>query len=275
MFRQKVFDILLGMKDTQYTFQHLVKLRSEIFELTSFLKVTDPAKSVSDGYFFIKTRVYAFSPEYAPYQTKMEAELKRLCLEWETCRKALSLQYQEIVPKVARKFFSSNDDLEDLCQEGQKGLLRAIDLYDPDFGVPFEAYATLWIKKFIRQMVTGCGGLIRLPDSTLKKNRKIYEKNNLPKYQALGEDCFTVSDPNAEEIFITQETSRFLNEAINKLPPIKRQLINQRFLKSKKKSLEKISQEIGLSRERVRQLETEALKSIKKKFEANDRRTSH
>ncbi len=73
-----------------------------------------------------------------------------------------------LVKKIAETFLDwglrNGFELMDLIQEGNLGLLRAIETFDPEKGFKFSTYATWWIRQFIRNAVAN-GGLIRLPVS--------------------------------------------------------------------------------------------------------------
>ncbi len=68
-----------------------------------------------------------------------------------------------LVIKVARRFSGRGLDFEDLVQEGNLGLIRAAQLFDPDKGARFSTYATMWIIQSISRGVDNHGRVIRLP----------------------------------------------------------------------------------------------------------------
>lgn len=68
-----------------------------------------------------------------------------------------------LVIKVAKRFLGRGLDFEDLVQEGNLGLIRAAQLFDPDKGARFSTYATMWIIQFISRAVDNQGRIIRLP----------------------------------------------------------------------------------------------------------------
>lgn len=69
-----------------------------------------------------------------------------------------------LVVSIARNYRSPGVDLADLVQEGNLGLLRAVERFDPDFGVRFSTYATYWIRQAVRQGLSRLGHAIALPD---------------------------------------------------------------------------------------------------------------
>lgn len=81
----------------------------------------------------------------------------------EYARTELLVRNQGLVGKVARKYFETGLTHEDLMQEGQIGLLKAIDRYDPNRGTRFSTYAVWWIRQAIGRAVANTGRPIRLP----------------------------------------------------------------------------------------------------------------
>jgi RNA polymerase primary sigma factor len=69
-----------------------------------------------------------------------------------------------LVVSIARNYRTPGVDLADLVQEGNVGLLRAVERFDPDFGVRFSTYATYWIRQAVRQGMSRMGHAIALPD---------------------------------------------------------------------------------------------------------------
>lgn len=68
-----------------------------------------------------------------------------------------------LVVKIARPFLGRGLQLEDLIGEGNLGLIRAAQDFDPRFGTRFSTYAAYWIKQSIRQALTNTAATIRLP----------------------------------------------------------------------------------------------------------------
>lgn len=68
-----------------------------------------------------------------------------------------------LVIKIASSYVNHGLSLEDLVGEGNLGLLRATEAFDPSFGVRFSTYAVYWIKQSIRHALTTTTGMIRIP----------------------------------------------------------------------------------------------------------------
>ena len=78
-------------------------------------------------------------------------------------RDQLVLRNQGLVGKVARRYFDTGLPFEDLMQEGQIGLIKAGERYDPSRGTRFSTYAVWWIRQAIGRAVANTGRTIRLP----------------------------------------------------------------------------------------------------------------
>ncbi len=91
----------------------------------------------------------------------------------EYARTELLVRNQGLVGNVARRYFETDLTHEDLMQEGQIGLLKAIDRYDPNLGTRFSTYAVWWIRQAIGRAVANTGRPIRLPVNLDQKVLKL------------------------------------------------------------------------------------------------------
>lgn len=113
-----------------------------------------------------------------------ELEIGKLARDGNTAaRTKLVVSNLRLVAKVARKFVGRGMDFEDLVQEGNFGLIRASQLFDPDKGARFSTYATMWIMQFISRGVDNQARSVRLPvnlqnDIRLVR-RKIFHFNRI------------------------------------------------------------------------------------------------
>jgi len=95
-------------------------------------------------------------------------------------RDLLVISNLRFVVSVAKKFIVPGVTIEDLIQEGNIGLLKSIDRFDPSKGVKFLSYAVWWIKQNIYHYLNENGRLIRLPLNRIRGNAKyIKEKDKL------------------------------------------------------------------------------------------------
>ena len=215
-----------------------------------------------------------------------------------------------LVVKIAHDYMGIGLGLQDLVQEGNLGLIRAVETFDSDKGVKFSTYSSNWIKNFISRAINKKGRMIRVPIATEQKRRKIQkfiQQNNalgikvsqdmmkkhfgysdLQLKNGLKKTDFVVSmntkydnaDSNSDEIgeiltdaralssvdeIINDEKNKKLRELVSNLPERQRTIINMRFglADGHNYTLKEVADKIGKTYQRVRQLENEALKSLK------------
>lgn len=110
-----------------------------------------------------------------------------------------------LVVMAAKKYnLHTSLSFEDLIQEGNMGLVRAVDTYDVSKGFRFSTYAMYWIKQSISRAMLNCGRAIRVPVNVLEFKSK-YNKAVKALTEELGRD------PDAEEI------AAFMGEKIEKV----------------------------------------------------------
>lgn len=209
---------------------------------------------------------------------------------------------------IARRYQGKGLSLEDLIQEANLGLMKAVDRYDYKKGFRFSTYATWWIRQSVTRAIADTGRMIRVPVHmnekliTMKKMATILtdQLGRHPTDEELAEECNMTLDqlfamkkyemnvasletPVGEEEdatlgdFVKDESSgpeqiaiqNSLREAIDRLlsdfPARDRYVIERRFRLSggEPMTLEEIGQELGVTRERVRQIEVKVIRRLK------------
>ncbi len=240
---------------------------------------------------------------------KTADELIKLYKKYEYARNKLAEGNVRLVISEAKRYMNRGLDFGDLVQEGNLGLLKAIDKYDYRKGFKFSTYATWWIRQAITRAVADHSRTIRIPIHMIETITKInkaqkallQEKGRQPSIEeiaeylempisrvekalsvakeplsmdkpigsdgetSLGEIIYDESALTAEDELKIQSLRERLNMALKMLSPRERKVIELRFgLDGKKpRTLEEVAQEMNLTRERVRQLEVQALEKLR------------
>ena len=229
----------------------------------------------------------------------------------EQARKRLVEKNLRLVVTVAKKYLRMGLPFEDLIQEGNIGLIKAVDKYDPERGYKFSTYAVWWIRQAVQRAVADKGRTIRVPVHMGEKMRKMARAYNelsaeLGRHpadkevaQRLGWTVEEVSDveramPDATSLnrllgsegdgselgdFVEDERASDrldavisemewaqLKKAVRGLPEKVRHVLVRRYGLDDRKiaTLAELGDELGLSRERIRQLQREAEVTLKR-----------
>lgn len=203
----------------------------------------------------------------------------------------------KLVPFWARKYSRRGLPLEDLIQEGNLGLMRAVEKFDPAKGTRFGAYATYWIRQSMLRAVDDQSRVIRLPvhlAETLRKAGRIREAtkaalNRDATVEELAEklECSTaiasrlfniprvvagsipagLADRElapADQVPQEQSLKRLLGSMLTRLPPRNEYVLRLRFGLGgiEAQTLEEVGQRFDVTRERARQIEAKALRIL-------------
>jgi len=233
---------------------------------------------------------------------------KRVAEGDQVARQQLALANLRLVVSIAKRHKGSGLPLLDLIQEGNIGLMKAIEKFDYTRGYKFSTYATWWIRQAITRAIADKARTIRIPTHMLELMRKIYKAEgeyvqnhgvpptteelaqmlDMPKEEIERAKMITpytrsFEEPVGEEEesvlgdFIgTEEGSvlrRALKElsveelygALSELTERERRILELRFglLRDKQPmTLERVGELFDLSRERIRQIEKEALQKL-------------
>ena len=96
----------------------------------------------------------------------------------QTARNELVERNLRLVVSMAKKYRGMGLPFEDLIQEGNLGLLRAVEKYDPELGYRFSTYVVWWIRQAIRRALADKGRAIRVPVHAGEKIRKLRRTSN-------------------------------------------------------------------------------------------------
>lgn len=120
-------------------------------------------------------------------------ELKRQLAVARRAKERMVSANLRLVVSVAKRYINRSMELEDVIQEGNLGLIKAVDRYDPTRGYKFSTYAFWWIRESISRGIANHGRTIRLPVHMLEMLNKL-RKSQQNLFQSLGRQ------PNLEEL---------------------------------------------------------------------------
>ena len=108
-------------------------------------------------------------------------------------RRKLIVSNLRLVVSIAKKYLYYGLPLQDLIEEGNVGLLKAVERYDPERGCKFSTYATWWIRQAITRALSNYGRTVRIP---------VYVTDNIAKYKKAAEELYikTGKKPEPEEV---------------------------------------------------------------------------
>jgi len=227
----------------------------------------------------------------------------------EASRKRMIVSNLRLVVKIARRYNNRGLALLDLIEEGNLGLIRAVEKFDPERGFRFSTYATWWIRQTIERAIMNQTRTIRLPIHVVKElnvylraSRELAQKldheptaeeiagsldrpvEDVTKMLRLNERITSVDTPigsdndkalldiiadekgyGPEEDLQDKDIKCSIVRWLEELNPKQREVLARRFglMGYEPSTLEDVGSEIGLTRERVRQIQVEALRRLR------------
>lgn len=259
--------------------------------------------------------------EYFKHLGKLTQEIDReeMARLWKLVKKGdetaknriMEMNLRLVVP-TAKRFQRPGMELMDLIEEGNLGLMQAIEKFEPKKGYRFSTYAIYWIEQYIRRYIEEQSGSIKIPShawgnlkrwfrawNELKETngrdpslREMADELNLSARQvksiidtlsaAKGVDSLTtmvrdedemtleeiISDDgkgNPHDAFVANEDETNIKQSLEDLQERDRQVIVLRYglADNDPKTLGEVAQTMGLSRERVRQIEERAIRALR------------
>jgi RNA polymerase nonessential primary-like sigma factor len=261
------------------------------------------------------TRLYLNEIGASPLLTaEEEVKFSRLAQSGdEAARKRMIESNLRLVVKIARRYTNRGLAFLDLIEEGNLGLIRAVEKFDPERGFRFSTYATWWIRQTIERAIMNQTRTVRLPihvvkeiNSYLRAARSLaHELDHEPTAEEIADllhkpirdvekmlglnertastDSTILNDPSRtlidtiadeqtmdpSESLAEEDMHLNVEECLAQLSDKQREVVERRFgLHGYSVStLEQVGKEIGVTRERVRQIQMDALNKLKKILE--------
>lgn len=213
-----------------------------------------------------------------------------------------------LVVNIAKAYTGRGMPFSDLIEEGNLGLLRAVEGFDPDIGSRFSTYASWWIKQAIKRALINAvqpvhipaymvemiarwkqaiselqeklgrvptiqeiSDRLQLPERKLKIIKRAVRAFSAPTQAPAAEAGATLFDmlpdektPAPEDLIFNQAESQVLEKLLGELTDREAEILRLRYglEENEPMTLKDIGQKVGLTRERVRQIETEALRKL-------------
>ncbi|RCW73784.1 RNA polymerase sigma factor RpoS [Pseudorhodoferax soli] len=237
-------------------------------------------------------------------------------------RQAMIEHNLRLVVSIAKNYLGRGVPMSDLIEEGNLGLMHAIDKFEPERGFRFSTYATWWIRQSVERAVMNQGRVIRLPVHVVRELQQVLRARrsleNDPAFQALRPDGVRVDDvasllgrdvqevadllalaetprsldasldrteesgtladtltddqaPDPSSLTHSHEVEELLETWIGALSAREREVLDGRFgLHDREpETLDTLSERLSLTRERVRQIQNEALRKLKQHLGRN------
>ncbi len=254
-----------------------------------------------------KKELECFNSNFAP---ERKTELQNLIEDGISAREHLIKANTRLVVSVAKRYMGRGVPFLDLIQEGNLGLMKAVEKYDYHRGFRFSTYATWWIRQTITRSIADQGRTIRVPVHMVDRIRQLYKISHemeqvlgrVPTTQELADRLEVPAEkvdwmlqvswlplslespinedeedselgqfvedqltPTPMESTYSKLLREKIEEVLDTLPPREARILRLRFglENGHNYTLEEVGEKFGLTRERIRQIESKALRRLR------------
>ena len=226
--------------------------------------------------------------EESPISEEDEKELRRLLKRGEAAKQRLAEANLRLVVSIAKRYVGRGMLFLDLIQEGNLGLIKAVEKFDYTKGYKFSTYATWWIRQAITRAIADQARTIRIPVHMVETINKVEEMgmpvDKVREILKIAQEPVSLETPIGEEEdshlgdFIPDEDASEPSEAasftllkeqlvdvLSTLTPREEKVLKLRFgiEDGRTRTLEEVGKEFNVTRERIRQIEAKALRKLR------------
>ncbi len=247
--------------------------------------------------------------EWATMDRAAQRELRRIVADGDRARGELTSANLRLVVSIAKRYVGRSVPILDLIQEGNLGLMRAVEKFDYSKGFKFSTYATWWIRQAITRAIADQSRTIRVPVHMVESINKVVRAQRAmlqrlerePTLAELGEAVDLPEEKVAEILRIAQQDplsldtpigdeddtsmadfiadkgaapldvaarkllAKAVHDVLDELSDRESEVVRLRFglIDGRPRTLEEVGREFGVTRERIRQIESKTLAKLR------------